>query len=134
MRVLQKHMEALAKVKAAQEATTAGGGPGTSLKSADKFTHQFDRKILGEGADNEIVDASAVPTHEMNVQANCLKCRTHIFYKGSTALASCHACKLLHACVECPQCGTFFPAPTDADQIACPVCAAQVAERHAATN
>jgi len=126
MRVLQQHMEALARVKAAQEAAAAGGSAKTSAKSADKFTHHFDRKILGEGADNEMVDTSAVPTHEMNVQANCLKCRTHIFYKASTALAACHACKLLHSCVECPQCGTFFPAPTDADQIACPVCVAQV--------
>jgi hypothetical protein len=123
MSVLQQHMAALAKVKATQEAATASGRSGS--KPADKFTHQFDRKLLGEGADNEIIDTSAVPTHEMNVQANCLKCRTHIFYTGSTALASCHACKLLHACVECPQCGTFFPAPTDAEQIACPVCAAQ---------
>ena len=126
VRVLQQHMEALARVKAAQEAAAAGGSAKTSAKSADKFTHHFDRKILGEGADNEMVDTSAVPTHEMNVQANCLKCRTHIFYKASTALAACHACKLLHSCVECPQCGTFFPAPTDADQIACPVCVAQV--------
>jgi len=123
MRVQQQHMAALAKVKAAQEAAAASGRSGS--KPADKFTHQLDRKLLGEGADNEIIDTSAVPTHEMNVQANCLKCRTHIFYTGSTALASCHACKLLHACVECPQCGTFFPAPTDAEQIACPVCAAQ---------
>jgi hypothetical protein len=123
MSVLQQHMAALAKVKAAQEAATASCRSGS--KPADKFTHQFDRKLLGEGADNEIIDTSAVPTHEMNVQANCLKCRTHIFYTGPTALASCHACKLLHACVECPKCGTFFPAPTDAEQIACPVCAAQ---------
>jgi hypothetical protein len=67
--------------------------------------------------DDEIVDTSPVPTHECNVQANCLKCRTHIFYKGASALVACHSCKLLHSCVECPHCGTFFPASTDDDQL-----------------
>jgi len=66
---------------------------------------------------DEIADASPVPTHECNVQANCLKCRTHIFYKGSTSLVACHACKLLHSCCECPHCGTFFPAPTDSERL-----------------
>ena len=66
-----------------------------------------------------------MPTQEAIVQANCLKCRQHMFYPGQTALVSCHACKLLHMGVECPHCGTFFPAPADAGRMACPVCSGQ---------
>ena len=39
------------------------------------------------------------------------------YLQGSSALVSCHACKLVHSCGECPQCGTFFPAPTDSEQL-----------------
>jgi len=52
MRAMQEHMKALAMAKAAQEQKSAANAAATrsmggDKKAADRFTHQFDRKVLG---------------------------------------------------------------------------------------
>jgi hypothetical protein len=122
MQAMQEQMRALAIAKEMNEAAASAGVSGSSsgsTKAANRFIHQFDRQILGGSDGQDIVDSSPMPTHEHNVQANCLKCRVHIFYSAQTALATCHACKLVHSCVECRQCGTFFPAPAQVPPADC---------------
>ena len=123
MHTMQEEMRAVALEQA--QANAKPVGQFNNVTGTDRFAHQFDRKILGNAEEDQIIDASPMPTQEAIVQANCLKCRQHMFYPGQTALVSCHACKLLHMGVECPHCGTFFPAPADAGRMACPVCSGQ---------
>ena len=123
MHTMQEEMRAVALEQA--QANAKPVGQFNNVTGTDRFAHHFDRKILGNAEDDQIIDASPMPTQEAIVQANCLKCRQHMFYPGQTALVSCHACKLLHMGVECPHCGTFFPAPADAGRMACPVCSGQ---------
>jgi hypothetical protein len=114
-----------------QKATAAGGvagGPAASaVPSQDKFKFAQDRPAVVPEDDEEIQAASPTPTHVHNVQANCLKCGQHIFYKAEAAHVACHSCRFLHSGAECPACGTFFPMPSGAESLKCPCCASNAA-------
>jgi len=86
--------------------------------------HKFamERPAVSFEEDEQMERASPVPTHEHNVQSNCIKCQQHMFYKAQNHLVTCCHCSYLHAAVECSSCGTYFPTTHDQDMLSCPAC------------